>query len=282
MDPFLARAGDGRRDDRGDVRSGRTVGQHARQRGAESVHHGREPLQAARGPHVGLDQRGGHRSRWQVDLGGRALRRQQLLRPRQGDDVAAAGHPQVRRVWKAGAQFRDRHRRSSRTASTSTAKATCGSPTARTTSPRRAPNAPADAPLPPAPAKVIGHQVFKFSPDGKLLLTLGKPGGNQLGQPADPASFYQPNDVITYPNGDILVAEGHGNAEPTPARLSASTRAASSCASSASSAPAWRASSCSRTGWPSIRRPAVRRRPLRRPHPDPRRRVLQDARTWYG
>jgi sugar lactone lactonase YvrE len=78
--------------------------------------------------------------------------------------------------------------------------------------PRRRPGAPADAPLPPAPAKVIGHQVFKFSPDGKLLLTLGKAGGNQPGQPADPASFFQPNDVITYPNGDILVSEGHGGA----------------------------------------------------------------------
>jgi DNA-binding beta-propeller fold protein YncE len=78
--------------------------------------------------------------------------------------------------------------------------------------PRRRPGAPADAPLPPAPAKVVGHQVFKFSPDGKLLLTLGKAGGNQPGQPADPASFFQPNDVITYPNGDILVGEGHGGA----------------------------------------------------------------------
>lgn len=85
--------------------------------------------------------------------------------------------------------------------------------------PRRAPGAPADAPLPPMPAKVVGHQVFKFSPDGKLLLTLGKPGGNQPGQTPDPASFYQPNDVITYPNGDILVAEGHGNAPPATARL---------------------------------------------------------------
>jgi sugar lactone lactonase YvrE len=85
--------------------------------------------------------------------------------------------------------------------------------------PRRRPGQPADAPLPPAPAKAIGHQVFKFSPDGKLLLTLGKAGGNQPGQPADPASFYQPNDVITYPNGDILVAEGHGNAPPSTARL---------------------------------------------------------------
>jgi sugar lactone lactonase YvrE len=84
--------------------------------------------------------------------------------------------------------------------------------------PRRPANQP-DAPLPPMPAKVIGHQVYKFSPEGKLLLTLGKPGGNQPGQPADPASFYQPNDVITYPNGDILVAEGHGNAAPSTARL---------------------------------------------------------------
>jgi sugar lactone lactonase YvrE len=85
--------------------------------------------------------------------------------------------------------------------------------------PRRLPGAPADAPLPAPPAKVVGHQVIKFSPDGKVLLTLGKAGGNQPGQPADPGSFYQPNDVITYPNGDILVAEGHGNAAPATARL---------------------------------------------------------------
>jgi sugar lactone lactonase YvrE len=85
--------------------------------------------------------------------------------------------------------------------------------------PRRRPGQAADAPMPPAPATIVGHQVHKFSPDGKLLMSLGKPGGNQPGQPADPASFYQPNDVITYPNGDILVAEGHGNAAPSTARL---------------------------------------------------------------
>ncbi len=79
--------------------------------------------------------------------------------------------------------------------------------------PRRRPGQPADAPLPPKPEKVVGHQVFKFSPAGKVLLTLGKPGGNPAGADAeDPASFYQPNDVITYPNGNILVAEGHGGA----------------------------------------------------------------------
>lgn len=85
--------------------------------------------------------------------------------------------------------------------------------------PRRRPGQPADAPLPPRPDKVVGHQVYKFSPEGKLLLTLGKPGGNQPGQPMDPASFYQPNDVITLPNGDILVAEGHSNAETTINRI---------------------------------------------------------------
>jgi DNA-binding beta-propeller fold protein YncE len=86
--------------------------------------------------------------------------------------------------------------------------------------PRRAPGAAPDSPLPPPPAKVIGHQVFKFSPEGKILMTLGKPGGNQPGQPADPSSFYQPNDVITYPNGDILVAEGHNSSPSGHARLS--------------------------------------------------------------
>jgi len=77
--------------------------------------------------------------------------------------------------------------------------------------PARRPGQPADAPLPPMPAKVVGNQVIKFSPEGKVLLTLGKPGGNPPGaDAADPASFFAPNDVITYPNGDILVAEGHG------------------------------------------------------------------------
>ncbi len=51
-----------------------------------------------------------------------------------------------------------------------------------------------------------GHQVVKFSPDGRVLLTLGTPG-----VPGDgPDHFNQPNDVITAPNGDIFVADGHG------------------------------------------------------------------------
>ncbi len=59
----------------------------------------------------------------------------------------------------------------------------------------------------PAPGATTGHQVFKFSPDGKLLMTLGKPGGA-----AAPEYFYQPNDVVTAANGDIFVSEGHGGA----------------------------------------------------------------------
>ena len=80
------------------------------------------------------------------------------------------------------------------------------------TTPRGA--AAAAAPPPAPPAKPVGHQIFKFSPEGKLLMTLGKPGGNRPGQPADPASFYQPNDVITNDRGEIFVVEGHGDTQP--------------------------------------------------------------------
>jgi sugar lactone lactonase YvrE len=70
-----------------------------------------------------------------------------------------------------------------------------------------APGAPAAAPSPtPAPANPMGMQVIKFSPDGKVLLRLGTPGvpGN------DEHHFNQPSDVVTAPNGDIFVADGHG------------------------------------------------------------------------
>jgi hypothetical protein len=64
----------------------------------------------------------------------------------------------------------------------------------------------ADAPPPPKPDKPIGHQVWKFSPDGKVLLTLGTAG--VAGE--TPTTFNQPSDVITNANGDIFVADGHG------------------------------------------------------------------------
>jgi sugar lactone lactonase YvrE len=81
-------------------------------------------------------------------------------------------------------------------------------------SPRRARGAPPDAPLPPAPATKIGHQVFKFSPEGKLLMTLGTKGGAR-----EPGYFYQPNDVLVAPDGDIFVAEGHSSDKGANARI---------------------------------------------------------------
>jgi len=80
--------------------------------------------------------------------------------------------------------------------------------------PRRARGAPPDSPLPPDPPKIIGHQVFKYSPAGKLLMTLGKPGGGR-----DAEYFYQPNAVLVAPNGDIFVSEGHSSTEGSTARV---------------------------------------------------------------
>jgi DNA-binding beta-propeller fold protein YncE len=50
-----------------------------------------------------------------------------------------------------------------------------------------------------------GQQVIKFSPDGKILMTLGKPGVGVRGTD----TFNQPNDVVLAPNGEIFVADGH-------------------------------------------------------------------------
>ena len=66
----------------------------------------------------------------------------------------------------------------------------------------------------PAPDSGKGHQVFKFSPDGKLLLTLGKAGGGRNAE-----YFTQPNDVLVAPNGDIYVSEGHSSSDGAVARV---------------------------------------------------------------
>jgi DNA-binding beta-propeller fold protein YncE len=51
-----------------------------------------------------------------------------------------------------------------------------------------------------------GHTVFKFSADGKVLMTLGKPGVAGEG----PDTFNRPTDIVIAPNGDIFVSDGHG------------------------------------------------------------------------
>ena len=53
-----------------------------------------------------------------------------------------------------------------------------------------------------------GQQVFKFTPEGKILMmTLGKAGVAGAG----PDTFNGPTGVAIAPNGDIFVADGHGN-----------------------------------------------------------------------
>lgn len=51
-----------------------------------------------------------------------------------------------------------------------------------------------------------GHQVFKFAPDGRVLMTLGKAGVAGAG----PDVFNRPSDVLVAPDGNIFVADGHG------------------------------------------------------------------------
>ena len=59
-----------------------------------------------------------------------------------------------------------------------------------------------------------GHQVIKFSHEGEVLMRLGEAGVAGSG----PGQLNQPCDVITAPNGDIFVSDGHSgqNDDPPP------------------------------------------------------------------
>jgi DNA-binding beta-propeller fold protein YncE len=50
-----------------------------------------------------------------------------------------------------------------------------------------------------------GHQVIKFSPAGKVLITLGTPGAAGDGS----YNFDSPSDVVVADNGDVFIADGH-------------------------------------------------------------------------
>ena len=70
-----------------------------------------------------------------------------------------------------------------------------------------------------------GHTVVQFSPDGKVLLTIGKPG--VAGNPPD--ALTEPTSIVVAPNGDIFIAEGHTGQQPnatpdTVARISKFTK----------------------------------------------------------
>ncbi|MEW6320359.1 MAG: hypothetical protein AB1635_04650 [Acidobacteriota bacterium] len=50
-----------------------------------------------------------------------------------------------------------------------------------------------------------GHTVMKFSPQGKLLLTIGTPG--EAGDP--PTKLTEPSAVLVAPDGSVFIAEAH-------------------------------------------------------------------------
>ena len=107
-----------------------------------------------------------------------------------------------------------------------------------------------------------GHTVMKFSPDGKLLMTLGKPGVAGDG----PDTFNAPSDVLVAPNGDIFVADGHGG--ETNARIvkfAKEGKFIKTWGKKGEGAGRVRRAARARDGF---RRTAVRRRPRQQPHPD--------------
>jgi sugar lactone lactonase YvrE len=61
-----------------------------------------------------------------------------------------------------------------------------------------------------------GMQVFKFNPEGKVLMTLGKAGVAS----AEPGLLDEPTDVAIGANGDIFVTEGHSGPRPGNDRIS--------------------------------------------------------------
>ncbi|MFK7830927.1 MAG: peptidyl-alpha-hydroxyglycine alpha-amidating lyase family protein [Congregibacter sp.] len=58
----------------------------------------------------------------------------------------------------------------------------------------------------------IGHVIYKFSPQGELLLTLGRIGEAGDGE----YTFRKPSDVLVAPNGSIFVVDGHGSSAGQP------------------------------------------------------------------
>jgi sugar lactone lactonase YvrE len=60
--------------------------------------------------------------------------------------------------------------------------------------------------------KHMGHTVFKFNHDGKLLMTLGEAGVAG----ADEKHFNGPTGVVVAANGDIWITDGHGGPQRGP------------------------------------------------------------------
>ena len=62
---------------------------------------------------------------------------------------------------------------------------------------------------------VMGQEVLKLSPEGKVLMTLGTPGVGGTG----PDAFDRPTGVAVAATGDIFVADGHAPNQHNAARI---------------------------------------------------------------
>lgn len=63
------------------------------------------------------------------------------------------------------------------------------------------------------PGEKKGHIVVKFSPDGKVLFTIGTPG--VAGNP--PEALTEPTSILMAPNGTVYISEGHTQGDNSPA-----------------------------------------------------------------
>ena len=63
---------------------------------------------------------------------------------------------------------------------------------------------------------VRSHFAMKLSPGGEVLLTIGVPG--RAGAP-DEGLLSEPNDIAFGPDGEIFIAQGHGNGVPGVVKL---------------------------------------------------------------
>ncbi|PWU05946.1 MAG: hypothetical protein C5B51_13380 [Terriglobia bacterium] len=63
--------------------------------------------------------------------------------------------------------------------------------------------------------KKRGVQVIKFAPDGKILMSLGKPGVMGMG----PDTFGAPVALVEAADGDLFVADGHDGCDCPNARI---------------------------------------------------------------
>ena len=70
--------------------------------------------------------------------------------------------------------------------------------------------------------KGMGHQVWKFSADGKVLMRLGEAGVAG----ADETHFNGPTGVVVAENGDIWITDGHGGPQVGPNAATCTGRAA--------------------------------------------------------